>query len=161
MQATLDENTIARILPGGWTIAATNLPVWLGGERSRSHFSFEMISQGPLVLSEDVSYLDAEGEEKHIVGTDTWDWEEFRWRGTGLQRFAGARWSVNGVSADGAIAVIRYSKSRATPSGINILVRDGAQVMELRATIARGTEQFGLSPEDFGSLTWLVPATAW
>lgn len=160
MQAALDEDILGRVLPGSWTIAATNVPAWLNGERTHPHLTWELLSQSPLVLSDELSYLDAAGEEKSLVGTATWNWEEFRWRGKGLQRFVSSRWSVSGLSPDGSIAVLHFVKSRLTPDGIDIIVRDGAQVPELRATIAAATEDYGLTPEDFGSLTWLVPAAS-
>ena len=160
MAATLDEDILASVLPGRWSIAATNFPMWLKGDRTEPHFSYELLAQHPLVLSDDVSYLDAEGELKHIIGTDTFAWDEFRWRGKGLLRFFASHWSVSGISPDGSVAVIRFSKSLATPAGIDIIVREGTEVPELRAMIARTTEAFGLSPEDFGSLTWLVPAAS-
>ena len=158
MHATLDESTLAAVLPGNWVVAATNFPMWLTGEYLGPRLAYEVIGEHPLALSHDVSYITAEGEEKHMVGRDTWDHDGFRRRGKGLLGAFGSRWIVSGVSADGAIAVIHLAKSLATPSGIDVLVREGAQVPELRATVARATEEFGLSPEDFGSLSWLVAA---
>lgn len=159
MQAKPDEETLAKVLPGSWRIAATNFPMWLTGERHSPRFSYELLGEHPLVLSDDVSYFTAEGEEKHVLGQDTFAHDEFSWRGKKLLRLFVSRWSVSGVSEDGSIAVIHFSKSLATPAGIDIIVRDGVETPELRATIARATEEFGLSPEDFGSLTWLQPAT--
>lgn len=156
MQATLDEDTLARILPGVWTVAATNFPMWLTGERLSPRFSYELVGEHPLVLSDDVSYLTAEGEQKHILGQDTWRDDEFTWRGKGLLKLFASHWAVSGVSPDGSIAVIHFSKSLATPEGIDIVVREGTEVPELRATVARATEEFGLTPEGFGSLTWLT-----
>ncbi|CAN5298844.1 hypothetical protein BH11ACT4_BH11ACT4_10230 [soil metagenome] len=158
MQAPLDDDVLARVLPGSWTIAATNFPMWLNGERQSPRFSYELVSENPLVLSDVVSFVTAEGEEKHIAGQDTLVRDEFRRRGKRVQRFLVSRWMVSGVSDDGAIAVIHFSQSLAMPSGIDIVVREGAEVPEVRATIARATEEFGLSPEEFGSLTWLETA---
>lgn len=156
MRAPLDEKTLAGLLPGTWTVAATNFPLWLSGERTEPSFSYELIGENPLVLSDDVGYLDAEGQEKHILGTDTVKRHEFVWRGKGLLRLAKSHWHVAGASDDGTVAAIRFSKSAVTPSGIDIIVRSGTHHPELRALIARSTELFGLSPEDFGSLTWLT-----
>jgi len=52
--------------------------------------------------------------------------------------------------------VISFSKSLATPAGVDVIVREGVEHPELRATIAHGSEEFGLTPEEFGSLTWLA-----
>jgi hypothetical protein len=158
MHATLDEKTLAAVLPGSWLVAATNFPMWLTGEHVEPRLGYQVVGEHPLVLSHDVSYLTADGDEKHIVGRDTWDHDGFRRRGKGLLGAFGGRWTVSGASADGTIVVIHLSKSLATPSGIDVLVREGAEVQEVRATVARATEEFGLSPEHFGSLSWLVGA---
>ena len=159
MGATLDQRTLADLLPGTWSIAATNFPMWLSGDKLEPTFSYELLSEDPLVLSDDVGYLE-EGEEKHILGQDTWRGDEFVWRGRKLLRLFASRWGVAGMSDDGTIAVIRFSKSLATPAGVDVIVRDGADHPELRATIAHATEEFGLTPEEFGSLTWFTAAPA-
>ena len=155
MGATLDQRTLADLLPGSWTIAATNFPMWLAGDKLEPRFTYELISEDPLVLSDDVGYVE-EGEEKHILGQDTWRGDEFVWRGRKLLRLVASHWSVAGMSDDGTIAVIRFSKSLATPSGVDIIVREGSEHPELRAMIAHATDEFGLSPEEFGSLTWFT-----
>lgn len=155
MHETLDEASLAELLPGTWTIAATNFPMWLTGERLEPSFSYGLISDSPLVLSDEVSYLTAEGEPKSIIGQDTWRHDEFVWRGKGLLKVAKSHWHVSGSSEDGNVVAIQFSKSLATPAGIDIIVREGADVLEVRAMIARDTDRYGLSPEQFGSLTWL------
>ncbi len=157
MGATLDQRTLADVLPGTWTIQATNFPMWLTGERVEPRFTYGLVSEQPLVLSDDVSYVEGD-EEKHILGQDIWNGEEFVWRGRKLLRLFASHWSVAGISEDGTIAVVRFSKSLATPSGVDVIVREGKRHPELRATIAHATEEFGLSPEEFGSLTWLAAA---
>lgn len=159
MGALLDQRTLADLLPGTWTIAATNFPMWLTGDKLKPTFTYELVSDDPLVLSDDVGYVQ-EGEEKHILGQDTWRGDEFVWRGRKLLRLFASHWSVAGISDDGTIAVIRFSKSLATPAGVDIIVRSGTQHPELRAMIAHATEEFGLTPEDFGSLTWFTAARA-
>ncbi|CAN5263371.1 hypothetical protein BH09ACT5_BH09ACT5_09650 [soil metagenome] len=155
MGATLDQRTLADLLPGTWTVAATNFPMWPTGEKLEPRFTYELVSDEPLVLSDDVAFLE-DGEEKHILGQDTWHGDEFVWRGRRLLRLFASHWSVAGMSDDGTIAVIRFSKSLATPAGVDVLVRDGTLHPELRAMIAHASEEFGLTPEEFGSLTWLT-----
>ena len=156
VRAPLNESTLAELLPGSWGIAATNFPMWISGERTNPSFTYELVSASPLVLADDVSYLDAEGVEKHIIGTDTLKNDEFVWRGKGVLRIVKSHWHVAGANDDGTVAAIRFSKSAVTPAGIDIIVKTATHVPELRALIARSTELFGLSPEDFGSLTWLT-----
>lgn len=129
--------------------------MWLTGEKREPRFTYELVSEEPLVFSDDVGYLE-EGEEKHILGQDTWRGDEFVWRGRKLLRLFASRWSVAGMSDDGTIAIIRFSKSFVTPSGVDIIVREGTDHPELRRTVAHATEEFGLTPEEFGSLTWFT-----
>ena len=94
--------------------------------------------------------------QKHILGQDTWSGGEFVWRGRRLLRLFASHWTVAGLSNDGTIAVISFSKTLASPAGVDVIVREGVEHPELRATIAHATEEFGLTPEEFGSLTWLA-----
>lgn len=156
MGDALDDRTLADVLPGTWNVVATNFPMWLTGERLSPRFEYGLISSDPLVLSDEVAYLQADGQSKSIVGVDTWRGDEFVWRGKGLLRLFASHWSIAGLSDDGSVAVVRFSKSLVTPAGVDIIVRDGSDHTEVRKLIAHGTEQFGLTPEDFGSLSWLA-----
>lgn len=156
MPSVLDERTTADLLPGTWLIAATNFPMWLNGERREPRFSYELVGTDPLVIADEVSYLTADGEQKRIVGKDTWKRDGFVWRGKGLLKPFASRWHIAGASDDGTVLVIRFEQSIATPAGIDVVVREGTDHPELRKAVARGTEDFGLSPEEFASLTWLI-----
>ena len=79
----------------------------------------------------------------------------FVWRGKGLLKVARSRWSVVGANDERTVLSIRFEKTLFTPAGLDILVRESTTVPELRSLVARNTEQFGLSAEDFASLTWL------
>ena len=156
MPSALDERTTADLLPGTWFIAATNFPMWLSGERREPRFNYELLSTDPLVLGDEVSYLTAEGEPKTIIGNDTWKHDEFVWRGKSLLKPFSSRWHIAGAADDGSVLVIRFEPSWATPGGIDIVVREGTSHPELRKAVARGSEEFGLSPEEFASLTWIA-----
>ena len=157
MSSAPSVTTLHDRLPGDWSVKATNFPMWLKGDRLQPRFRYGLITESPLVLSDEVAWVDAEtGEEKTLPGRDTWRGDEFVWRGTGLLRLVASRWTVAASSDDGTIAVVRFSKSLATPAGVDVIVREDAEHPEVRATIAHSTERFGLTPEDFGSLSWLV-----
>jgi hypothetical protein len=157
MHATLDDHALAELLPGTWSVAATNFPMWLTGERRDPTFRYETITTSPLTLADDVAYVTPEGEQKHILGVDRWHNDGFTWRGKGLLRLFASHWTVTGASEDGTVAAIHFTRSIATPAGIDILVRADVHHPELRAMIAGSTERFGLSLEDFASLSWLAP----
>lgn len=152
-----DEKTLADILPGTWAVAASSFPMWLRGEKLNPTFTYTMLGTAPLVLDDDVAYSTPDGKLKHVLGTDTWRRDGFQWRGKGLLRPLSSRWSVSGVTKDGTIAAIRFSKSLVTSAGIDIIVREGATPPEPRAMVAIASERFGLSAEDFATLTWLDP----
>lgn len=150
----LNGSALAELLPGSWTVAATNFPMWVTGDRHHPRFTYRLLSRTPLVLSDDVSYAEG-GVDRHIRGRDTLRGDGFVWRGRGLLAVARSRWSVAGRSEDGTILTIRFSRSLATPAGLDVIVREGTEHAELRAMIARSTEGLGLTPEDFASLSWL------
>ena len=71
-----------------------------------------------------------------------------------LHKLFPSKWWVVGASGDESIVVVRFAKTRATPAGINVLVRRDASVPNLRGVVAHEHENFGLSPEEFARLTW-------
>ena len=156
MPSALDERTTADLLPGTWFIAATNFPMWLSGERREPRFNYELLSSDPLVLGDEVSYVTPEGEQKRIIGKDTWKHDEFVWRGKGILKPFSSRWHIAGAADDGTVLVIRFEPSLATPGGIDVVVREGTSHPELRKAVARGSAEFGLTPEEFASLTWIA-----
>ncbi|MGX5680178.1 hypothetical protein [Schumannella luteola] len=151
----LTETELAEILPGTWRIAATNFPMWLSGERLQPQFTYALLSQSPLTLSDEVAFVTREGEEQQILGKDVLRRGEFVWRGKGLLSFARSHWHVSGADEQRTLLVIRFSKSIATPAGIDLVVREGSSYPHLRRVVASSTEELGLSPEDFASLGWL------
>jgi hypothetical protein len=155
----VDHATFADLLPGDWAIGATNFPMWLDGSRLSPKFSYELLAEDPLELGDRVSYVTASGKAKTIVGVDRLRGDEFVWRGKGLLAAFTSRWSVAGVGPDGRFLVIRFSKSIATPAGIDIVVAAGVDSHGLRTLVASAAHEYGLSPEEFASLTWLeLPA---
>jgi hypothetical protein len=165
MPAAPDSSTLVSVLPGTWGIAATNFPKWLSGMNRETSITYELVTAEPLVFAEIVQYTDEENEFKQVAGVDSWAEGDFIWRGRGRLRFAPRRWSVAGVSDDGTIVVLRFAKSLTAQAGLDIIVREGHSYPELRRMVAHESQSFGLSSEDFASLSWFdpdapVPATA-
>lgn len=154
MQPFDDVATLARLLPGRWTVKATNFPMWLSGERRDPSFEYGMLRESPLRLSDEVAYTDADGKAKSIRGTDRWNGTGFTWTMRGLAGlFVRSRWEVAGVRQ--GLLVIRFQKSVATPAGVDVVVGEGVDATELRTVVAAAPASFGLSIEEFASLTWL------
>lgn len=154
MQHFDDVATLQRVLPGRWTVKATNFPMWLSGERRDPTFEYAVVRDQPLTLSDRVTYDDPGGKSKTIRGVDRWNGRGFTWKANGLLGlFVKSRWEVAGVRE--GLVVLRFDKSIATPSGVDVIVGEGVDATELRTTIAADPASFGLSIEEFASLTWL------
>lgn len=128
--------------------------MWLTRERLSPTLTYELVSEDPLTLTDDVAFTTEAGEEKHILGVDRWNVEGFTWKGKKLLRFFPSHWSIIGMSDDETVLVVRFEKTIGTPAGIDIIVREGTTHPELRSLVAHNSVAFGLTAEDFASLTW-------
>lgn len=144
-----DVHALAQVMPGRWTVKATNLPAWLTGERRDALLEFEVTGQDPLAVSSVLSFTDPEGKAKTIRARDRWNGSGFS-RGGVLSR---SRWEVAGARQ--GLLVLRYEKSLATEAGVDVVVAEGVDATELRSVIAAAPASFGLTLEEFASLTWL------
>jgi hypothetical protein len=154
MQHFDDVATLQQVLPGRWTVKATNFPMWLSGERREPAFEYVLLRSDPLVLGDEVTYVDADGKLKSIRGVDRWNGRGFTWTMNGLRGlFVKSRWEIAGVRQ--GLVVLRFEKSAVTPAGVDVIVGEGLDATELRAFIASDPAAFGLSLEEFASLTWL------
>jgi hypothetical protein len=154
MQLFDDVATLQRVLPGRWVVKATNFPMWLSGERRDPTFEYVTLRDDPLVLADEVTYTDLDGKVKAIRGVDRWNGQGFTWKMNGLRgMFVKSRWEVAGVRQ--GLVVLRFEKSVVTPAGVDVIVAEGLDATELRSVIAADPASFGLSIEEFASLTWL------
>jgi hypothetical protein len=158
VSAPLDESALAELLPGSWRLAATNSPRWLSGKRSAPKFSYSVVEGSPLVIASDVAYRNPTGEEKHVRGTNSYRSDHFLWRGEGLLSLISRRWTAARSNSDPSVLATRFATSLMESGGIDILVREDVDI-EVRALVAGASEQFGLTPENFASLSWLSEAS--
>jgi hypothetical protein len=149
-----DPRALVSVLSGTWQLGASNLPDWLSGERRSPTVSYEPVPGRPLSLIHSVSYTSPDGNTTRISAMATWRRGVFIGRDRRLHKLFPSKWRVVGASGDEAIVVVRFAKTRATPAGINVLVRRDASVPNLRGVVAHEHENFGLSPEEFARLTW-------
>jgi hypothetical protein len=152
----IPDSDLARLLPGSWTVAATNFPMWLSGTRVDPVLNYELMRESPLRLKDTVRYSTDTGEPKSIVGVDSARGGSFTWRGRGLLKLFASHWSVTGVNESRTVLAIQYDRTIATPAGIDIVVRADAAEPEVRSIVAANTRRFGLSPEAFASLYWFA-----
>jgi hypothetical protein len=154
MLASLSDVDLARILPGSWVVAATNFPFWLSGTRLEPTLTYSVTATDPLVLDDLVRYTTETGAEKTIAGVDRASRGGFTWHGRGLLRPLRSRWQVTGSNKAETVVGVRYAKSLVTSAGIDMLVRAGSDV-DPRSIVAVNAEAYGLTLEEFASLTWL------
>lgn len=155
MSSELSPEDLARVLPGSWSVRATNLPGWLDASTHSYSVTFTVTSTEPLTLLEEVRFDVTGAETRRLESIDRLRGLEFIRRSTKKSELLASRWSVSGISDDESVVVIRFSKTRAVPAGLSVLVRaDTPAEARIRALVAHNTEQFGLSLEDFASLAW-------
>lgn len=153
-----DEHLLEQTLPGSWFVVATNFPMWLTGRRLSPTFDYAPLGTAPLRLADTVGYLTRAGKPKRIVGTDVLRAGTFIWRGRGVLRLFASRWTVTALAADGSFAVIRFSRTIATPAGTDIIVRDLAALERVRELVSADPEAYGIPISEFEGLTWLQAA---
>jgi hypothetical protein len=154
MQYIDDVAILQQVLPGRWTVKATNLPIWLSGERRDPAYEYVTLRDDPLVLADEVTYTEPDGKTKSIRGVDRWNGSGFTWKMNGLRgTFVKGRWEIAGIRQ--GLVLLRFEKSPVGPAGVDVLVAEGLDASELRSFIAADPASFGLSIEEFASLTWL------
>lgn len=147
------EKTV-RDIQGKWLIQASNFPMWLSGKRLNPSITYQAIPDESEKLLDLVEYQKRNGKRKSIVGIDTVVQKGFEWRGKGILKLLRSRWSVAGMNE--TILVIRFEASLVTPAGVDVLIKDDTQKKtDLKEILANSLEEFGLTSEEFDSLTWL------
>lgn len=107
-------------LAGTWHVVATNFPMWLDGTKKHPTFHYGVLGEGK--LSDTVRYVE-DGEVGAIEGIDTQHGRRFTWRGLGLLVLFASEWEVAAMDPAGEWAVISFSKTLATPEGVDVIVR--------------------------------------
>lgn len=149
--------TEPRELVGTWHIHATNFSMWLSGKRDNPKFIYRE-TDSPHVLLDTVSYTTKSGHTKTIKGKDTYDSETgvYTWRGTYLLRLVSSKWRVLFIDKNQGIAIIAFEKSLLTSSGIDIISRHKTfDRTSLKSSFSKQPNDYGLSEEQYHSLTWL------
>lgn len=142
-------------LPGRWLIQATNFPMWLSEKRKNPSITYGLLATEPVTLSDRVEYRNRKGKTKVIKGVDSAveNGKNFKWRGEGVLVVLSSCWSI--VAMEENILIIRFEKSLVTPSGIDVLIREGTSICDLKLELRESLDTYGLTIEEFRSLSWL------
>lgn len=112
-------------LEGTWHVVATNFPMWTKGKRSDPRFIYSNARtvDGRAVFDDTVEYVEG-GRTKTIVGMDTeLSPGKYEWRGRGWLKFFKSRWEIISIASDEQCLALSFTKTWATPAGIDIIAR--------------------------------------
>jgi hypothetical protein len=131
----------ARRLEGGWHVVATNFPMWLGGGKTDPNFIYRVRpgGGGAVELDDTVAYTES-GRRETIEGTDTQDpaaSAHFTWRGDGLLAAFASDWVVVAGGPEDRWLVLYFTKTLATPEGVDVISKAPSLSPEDRAAVAR------------------------
>lgn len=152
----MDPRDSVSLLHGTWRIGASNIPVWLSGERRSPALAYDAVAKHPLWLVNSVAYSSVDGYTTRISAVARWRAGRFVSRDSRIHKVFPSKWWVAGSSDDNGVVAIRFAKTRAMPAGINILVRGGQSIADLRALVGKEYGRLGLIPEEFARLTWFA-----
>lgn len=108
------------------------------------------MKSSPLTFKDTVRY-NQKNRIKTIIGVDTLEENEFIWRGAGFLKLLKSKWTI--IYIDEQVLIIKFAKSLVTPAGVDILMRENANVTVDRTYIQKKYNAY-LSKELFSKLTW-------
>ncbi|HWM33474.1 MAG TPA: hypothetical protein VNR36_04470 [Pseudolysinimonas sp.] len=153
MQPFDDETALASLMPGRWSVTATNDPVWLSGERRDPVFEYAVLRDRPLTLSTRSEFTEPDGKRKTILGTEHWHGDGFTWRPKGARGLVvRTHWEVLGARQ--GLIITRFAKSAVSQGGLAVMIAEGVDGSGLRSVVAADPLSFGLAIPEFAGLTW-------
>lgn len=149
---------------GAWYVLASNFPMWLTGEKRDPLFLYKVNNPGafPAELDDTVAYVES-GRRETIEGTDYQDPNNaahFTWRGKGILFAFASDWVISAVGPEGRWMVLYFTKTVATPEGVDVIARSPTLSDEDRAAVTKllAADPF-LAPRATG-LVWLQRSDA-
>ncbi len=148
----------AKRLEGGWTVAASNFPMWLEGHKTDPNFIYRIRpGTSPVELDDIVAYTQS-GRRDTIEGTDTQDPQapiHFTWRGNGLLAAFASDWIVSVVGPEDRWIILYFTKTFATPEGVDVIVKKPPLSPEDRAEIEKTLTGDPFLKSKSAGLVWL------
>lgn len=149
----------AQRLEGGWTVAASNFPMWLEGNKTDPNFIYRVRpGTSPVELDDIVAYTQS-GRRDTIEGTDTQDPSapaHFTWRGNGLLAAFSSDWIVMAHGPDDRWLILYFTKTLVTPEGVDVIVKRPPLSAEDRESIQKLLASDPFLKERSRGLLWLT-----
>jgi lipocalin len=152
----------AQRLEGGWHVLASNFPMWLEGKRTEPIFIYRLQTSGDAATLDDTVAYTESGRRETIEGTDTQDPStpaHFTWRGKGLLGAFSSDWVVAHESPDQRWMVLYFTKTFATPEGVDVIAKMPVLSPEDRAAVDKVLAENPFLKGKAGGLVWLGPRT--
>jgi hypothetical protein len=148
----------ARRLEGGWHVLASTFPMWLEGHKAEPNFIYRAREgTAPVELEDTVAYTES-GRRETIEGTDTQDAASpthFTWRGKGLLAAFASDWVVIATGPDDRWLVLYFTKTLATPEGVDVIAKVPVLSAEDRQAVTRLLAGDPFLNEKSRGLVWL------
>lgn len=139
-------------LPGTWHIIASTFKMWTSGKKTNPSITYSIIQSYPLRIHDEVTYQ-TRNKSKSIVGYDTLDNNQFNWRGKGILKLFSSKWDI--IYIDDEVLIINFSATLATPSGMDILLRNKQNADSYKRQILNHPEKFNLNTKTIQKFKWL------
>lgn len=147
----------AHRLEGGWHVLASNFPMWLEGKKTDPTFIYRVRpGETPITLDDTVAYTDS-GRRETIEGKDTQDPAapaHFTWHGNGLLAAFSSDWVVLGSGPDDRWLVLYFTKTIATPEGVDVIARIPELSPEDRGEVLRLLRTDPFLKQKSGGIVW-------
>jgi len=128
----------ANQLDGEWRVLASNFPMWHDGKKTQPSFRYRSYRDDERVrLDDTVAYL-VKGKRDTIEGVDTQDPkfpQHFTWRGKGILRLFSSDWVILAVGPERRWIALYFTKTLATPEGVDIISRSPTLSREDKSAI--------------------------
>jgi len=146
-------------LEGGWHVLASNFPMWLEGDKADPNFIYRLRpGTSPVELDDTVAYTKGSRRDT-IEGTDTQDPASpthFTWRGRGLLAAFASDWVVAASGPEDRWIVLYFTKTLATPEGVDVIAKVPVLSPEDREAVSRLLASDPFLKQKSRGLVWLA-----
>jgi hypothetical protein len=113
---------------GTWHVGASTFPMWLDGTRTSPTFTYsELVRRDGRVTMRDVVSYQRHGQLETLEGLDVQHARtpsHFSWSGRGFLAAFTSEWDVVFLDAQRGLAIITFSRTLATPAGLDVIWRE-------------------------------------
>ncbi len=132
--------------------------MWLEGNKTDPIFIYRLQPSGDAVEIDDTVAYTESGRRETIEGTDTQDPSvpaHFTWRGKGILAAFSSDWVIAHESPDQRWMILYFTKTIATPEGVDVIAKIPILPPEDRAAVDKVLAEDPFLKGKAGGLVWL------